>query len=582
MSRFIKYSLFTILAGSVFLQAGASDREEKQFFQALGAPAVRKVDVNWNRFHDCEGLENILKKLSASFPNLTSIYSIGKSYEGREIWCLEITNKKQGNPDRKPGMYIDGNIHGNEVQAGEVVAYTAWFLCESFGKVDEITYLLNHRVFYLIPTINPDGRDHWFHAPNTAHSSRSGKKPLDNDRDGLVDEDGYDDLDNNGTITLMRKKDPDGRWKLHPEYPEYLMTRAKPDERGEYTILGREGIDNDGDGRINEDGPGGYDSNRNWAYDWQPDYVQYGAMDFPFSLPNTHAAAQFVLDHPNIAAAQSYHNSGGMILRSPGRKGGAMKRSDENILEQIAREGEQMLPFYRSLVIWKDLYTVWGGEIDWFYGGRGILTFSNELWTSKNMFRNNNTGDVAQHEFNLYLLMNQGAVKWHEYEHPTYGTIEIGGERKEFGRVPPSFMLEEECHRNMAFTLYHAEQMPLISFGNTKFDKLDENLYRIWIEVKNDRMIPTRSQQDVSNHITSPDLITLEGENLQVLSSGIVRDRYFKKVNPVKVRPNRLEISTIQGLDSVMTQFIVSGNGKVSIKFDSVKGGLLEREIELK
>ena len=86
-------------------------------------------------------------------------------------------------------------------------------------------------------------------------------------------------------------------------------------------ILGFEGLDNDGDGLVNEDGPGGYDPNRNWAADWQPNYVQNGSMDYPFQLPEARAVGRFLLSKPNVAGVQSYHNSGGMILRGPGRRG---------------------------------------------------------------------------------------------------------------------------------------------------------------------------------------------------------------------------------------------------------------------
>jgi len=170
-------------------------------------------------------------------------------------------------------MYIDGNIHGNEVQGGEVVAYTAWYLCHQYGRLEKVTALLDDRVFYLVPTINPDARDFWFHSAYSSRSSRTGLEPKDDDGDGLVDEDDYDDLDGDGVITQMRIKDPFGRYKLHTDYPDYLMVRVKPDERGQYSLLGGEGIDNDGDGRINEDRRGGYDMNRNWAYDWQPNYI---------------------------------------------------------------------------------------------------------------------------------------------------------------------------------------------------------------------------------------------------------------------------------------------------------------------
>ena len=170
-------------------------------FPALGISAERKVPVAWNRFYDHTGLTAILARLHRAFPELTRLYSIGKSTQGRHIWCLEVTARNVGDPNRKPGMYIDGNIHGNEVQAGETVAYTAWYLCHQYGRLDKVTSLLDERVFYLLPSINPDGRDFWLHQGGRA---RSGLEPLDNDRDGVADEDDVEDLNGDGNITMMR------------------------------------------------------------------------------------------------------------------------------------------------------------------------------------------------------------------------------------------------------------------------------------------------------------------------------------------------------------------------------------------
>jgi hypothetical protein len=544
-------------------------------FPALGISAKRKVQVAWNRFYDHAGLGAILARLHKAFPDLTRLYSIGKSSQGRDIWCLEVTARNVGDPDRKPGMYIDGNIHGNEVQAGETVAYTAWYLCHQYGRLEKVTALLDERIFYLLPSINPDGRDSWLHRGGFA---RSGLEPTDDDRDGLADEDDYEDLNGDGHITWMRIKDPQGRFKRHPNYPEYLMVRAKADERGEYSLLGWEGIDNDGDGRINEDSRGGYDMNRNWAYDWQPNHIQRGAKDYPFSQPETRAVAEFTLSRPNIAAAQSYHNTGGMILRSPGSEGGSMKSRDDRVLRLIAERGEKTLPFYRSMIIWKDLYTAWGSELDWFYGGRGILSFTNELWTSKNLYKNTSSlSDEQEAEFIEYVLMGDGILPWEEYDHPTYGKIEIGGRKKEWGRFPPSFLLEEELHRNMAFTLYHADMMPLIKISEVKTEKLAENLFKIWVTVENQRLIPTRTAQDVANHISPPDIVSIEGDDLRVLSGGQVTDRFFKRVRAVKRRPERVELNTIDGMGAVRVQFVVEGKGEFIVTVDSAKGGILKK-----
>jgi len=90
-----------------------------------------------------------------------------------------------------------------------------------------------------------DARAHWFAEPNTSSSHRSGAVPVDSDRDGQFDEDGPEDLNGDGEITMMRKRDPQGRYKPHPDYPEYLMVRAKDniftmdDLRGKKTVSPR-------------------------------------------------------------------------------------------------------------------------------------------------------------------------------------------------------------------------------------------------------------------------------------------------------------------------------------------------------
>jgi hypothetical protein len=549
---------------------------------ALGASFPTKVEVAWNRFHDHAGLGSILARLHEAFPDLTELYSIGKSTEGRDLWCLEVTARKMGDPKRKPGMYIDGNIHGNEVQAGEVVAYTAWYLCHQYGRLDRITGLLDNYVFYLVPMVNPDGRDRWLRDCNGAMSSRGGSAPTDNDRDGVADEDDCEDLNGDQCITQMRIKDPQGRWKRHPDYPEYLMIRAKPDEPGEYTLLGWEGIDNDGDGRVNEDGKGGYDMNRNYPYDWQPPYIQYGAREYPLSQPETRAVADFVLAHPNIAAAQCYHNSGGMILRGPGREGGAMKNADERLLEIIGQRGERILPYYRSFITWKDLYTTWGDQDTWLYGGRGILAYTNEMWTEQNLYKGDKTpSNEDEAEFLKQVLLGDGVVPWKPCNHPTYGAIEVGGSKKEWGRTPPSFLLEEELHRNMAFTLYHAGTLPLLRIGDLTVTPLGGNLYRVWVTVENQRMMPTRTAQDVDHQISPPDIVSMQGEGIKVLSSGRVTDRFFQRAEAVECRPERVELETISGMEAVRVQFILQGSGPFTVTVDSARGGLLHKDAAL-
>jgi hypothetical protein len=268
-----------------------------------------------------------------------------------------------------------------------------------------------------------------------------------------------------------------------------------------------------------------------------------------------------------------------MILRSPGREGGQIQGGDERVMQSIGQRGEQILPFYRSMVIWKDLYTVWGGELDWLYGARGILSFTCEIWNSRSLNKGASPPSRdEEREFIKHVLLDDGVVRWHTFDHPTYGTIEIGGMKQTWGRTPVSFLLEEECHRNMAFTLYHASQLPRIAIMEVKAEPLGNGVHKVWVTIENSRMIPTRTQQDVNYHISPPDVLTLAGPEVKVLSAGRVVDRFFKRVEAVKRRPERVELDAVPGMGAARVQFVVSGKGRFKVNLDSAKGGIITVE----
>lgn len=547
-------------------------------FNAMGAPTDPKVDLRWNRYYDHAQIGEVCKQLAQAHPNLIKTSSIGKSFEGKDLWLMTVTDFTTGDPNRKPGFYIDGNIHSNEIQGSEFAMYTAWYLAENFENVAFIKELLQDKVFYIIPTINPDARDNFLHEPNTASSPRSGMIPIDDDGDGLYDEDGYDDLDGNGHITLMRRKSPNGRWKADPDDPRRMISVAAG-EQGEYEYLGSEGIDNDGDGRINEDRTGYYDPNRDWAWGWQPDYIQRGAYKYPFSIPENRAVMEFVMKHPNIAGAQSYHNSGGMILRGPGGKEyeSTYTRSDVAVYDALGKKGEEMLPGYRYMVIYKDLYSAYGGEVDWFYGGRGIFSFTNELWTSFYLYNKKERSQSDSYTFDKYLLFEEAFVPWTPYQHPQYGEIEIGGFKKMYGRANPSFLLENDAHRNMAFTIYHAYHTPKLDIQEITTKDLGGGLTEVTAVVKNHRLIPTHASHDITNKITRPDYVTLSGRT--VLAGMVVLNKDMNLCQEQKYTPHQIEVATIPSMGTATVRWIVKGKGDITITVDSEKGGIASKKL---
>jgi hypothetical protein len=380
----------------------------------------------------------------------------------------------------------------------------------------------------------------------------------------------------------MRIRDPNGKWKPHADYPQ-LMIRTKPGEKGEYTLLGTEGFDNDGDGQVNEDGDGFYDPNRDWAWNWQPGYVQRGARHYPFSILENRMIADFISERPNIAGAQSYHNAGGMILRGPGAKSDRFAGSDEAVYKEIAKTGERVLPGYRSMNIAHELYEVYGGEVDWLHMMHGAFAFTNELFTPFNFFRQSTEGGFfgsveQQHEFAKLLLLGDGFSEWKKVKHPQYGEIEVGGVKKSWVRQPPSFLLEEECHRNMAFSLYHADQMPIVAVDSVRAEPIAGGLMQVTAAIVNRRLMPTHSAADVKHKITPPDLVRIEGDNLKVITALTDDDVLFRSPTQQKRRPQSVRLATIGAHSVVYVRWIVKGPGPWTVSVRSIKGGSDSKE----
>ena len=571
----------TALASLLFAAPLASDA-------AAQTQSNYKVEIAWNRYYDYGEIVELCRKLEQAWPEFVKLEFIGKSVEGRDLPLLTVQNQKTGPAARKAAMWIDANIHGNEVQGAETAIYAVWYLLEGYGDIEQATRLLDERVFYVLPMQNPDGRAHWFAAANDSSSSRSGTRPTDNDGDGLFDEDPADDLDGDGSIESMRKFVPgDGDWRLDLDDPRVLI-RPPPGVKGDWILLGSEGIDNDGDGRVNEDDKGGYDMNRNWPSSWMPNFVQSGAGEWPLCFPECRAVADFVLSRPHIAGVQSFHNAGGMLLRGPGAEAyGEYPRGDVAVYDEVGRDGEKMLPFYKYMVIWKDLYPVYGGFVNWTYEGLGIFSFTNEQWSSGQYFQKVEgapEGDAGERFFNDKLLLGDAFSPWHAAKHPLYGDIEIGGDKKMTGRVAPSFMIEEMVHRNAAFCWYHADSMPKVELRSAKAEKLGGDAYALEVVVGNPKAIPTRAALAAQKKMGRPDLLTVSGDDVTVVSAAYVSDRFRRERDEMidDKTPGQLRLEQgIGGRGELKVRFVLRGKGFARVSYDAEKGGVVEASVRL-
>jgi hypothetical protein len=600
MEEFKVKTIYKTLASALLIILVITFGSPVSYGQNWASDPQFKVKIDFNRWHDVNELWSDMDRLQKAFPKFLMVESVGKSHNGQEIKYMTINNPDTGSEFTKAAMYIDANIHGNEIQGGEICLYTIWYLMENYGRIDKVTRLVDERVFYIFPCVNPDGRQYFMEGDGGG--ARSGQVPVDDDNDGLYDEDGPNDLNGNGVIEQIRLYVPgNGNMRISTR-DKRIMEPVSFGETGDYIILGSEGVDDDGDGMVNEDGPGSYDPNRNWAIDWQPNYVQGGAMEYPFQLPEASSINRFLMSHPNIAGVQAYHNSGGMILRGPGAESsGEYPPSDVRFYDELGKNGARMLPFYEYIVIWSGLYTVHGGFIDWTSDGLGMISFSNELWNGRQYFTSPElqkqtedpnspiSGQDGSYFFDDYLEFGDQFVDWSEFDHPDYGKVEMGGRwKKTRGRVPPRFMNEELCHRNMAFTLYQADEMPMMKMGEHKVEKLGKDVYKVWVEFSNPKVAPTITEKAAQNNVVRPDLLTLEG-NVEIISASFINDPLTNDyLNPVSQEIDQHDLKRIMirnghpGKTSRTIQYLVKGSGKVNVKYDSVKGGAVTASIDIK
>ena len=195
------------------------------------------ADLRFDRYHDYDEITDILHAFAKEFPDLSELNSIGQSTEGRELWLIEITNKETGPAEEKPAVYVDGNTHSAEVTGREVCLWLVKHLLEGYGDDEEITGVLDARVFYVLPCLNPDGAEIYLTTPY--HRTGGGiPNPEWDWKPGLTEE----DVDGDGEIVKMRLEDPNGDWRESEKDTKVMVKRAPDEFGGVYYKIFTEGV----------------------------------------------------------------------------------------------------------------------------------------------------------------------------------------------------------------------------------------------------------------------------------------------------------------------------------------------------
>ena len=509
--------------------------------------STRTPTPRFDTFYKYDALTELLLAYASAHPTLVSVASIGKSFEGRDIWVATVTNTATGAAEDKPAFWADGNIHAAELTASTAVLYYLHQLVAGFGATSEegrqITHLLDTRVVYLCPRLNPDGAELAL-ADKPRHIRSSTRRyPFEEAPvDGLT----VEDVDGDGRILFMRIPDPHGSYKKSSADPRLMVARQPGEFGGEYYRVMPEGTLKNYDGlavRVNPDVEG-LDLNRNFPTQWRQEYEQVGAGPYPASEPEVRAMVDFILKHPNIGAAISYHTHSGVILRPMGTQ------SDDDMIpedlwsyKRFSELGAK-LSGYPAISIWhgfkyhpKEVIT---GTQDWVYEHLGALFWVVEIWAP------NKEAGITDYKWvdwyrehpvedDLKLLKwsdeqcaGQAHLDWKPFKHPQLGEVELGGwDKMNFWRNPPPHLREREAARFPAWMTQIALSLPKLELLRTEVRALGPDTWRVRIAVANSGWLPAYvTQRALARKVTRGVMFEIhlpEGDTSVSLVSGKTR-----------------------------------------------------------
>jgi len=621
IKRMFKYTA-VLVTTMVFVLTPPGFSQKKLQKSPGGYHGELDFPISWSRYYSYAEWTKIMHDIQKKYPQLSDIHSIGKSRMGRDQYLITITAKATGKHSEKTAMWVDGAIHGNEVNGVTCSLYLMWYLLTRYDYDPYVHDLVDNCTFYILPGLHVDANESFVVHPNTPNNPREPYRPEDNDGDGLYDEDQTEDVDGDGELSTMYIEDPKGNYKLSADKRQFVRVEYPEEGIKLFTRIGSEGYDNDGDGLINEDDIGGPDPNRNFPYGWN---LQAG-NPYPMSEPECRNVFEFQLKHPNIFASFHYHNTGRLIMfqappavrqsdASP-EQAQRMREMLEQRLAMMRKTNKYAQLFDRQVApinqhdmdtqtaivsmgarIMKNYRPTIGGLSGQAHAATyymlGAYSYLIELWGTNAEYADlDNDGRVSDEEMLQWIdieLTGEGWINPHKVDHPDLGEIWIGGSpKKHIRRTPPARYIEQEAYKNAQFVMYCASQFPKVEIADVVVRPAADSLYWIEAAVKNDRVYPTASDRAKQLKLAEQDKIMLETSNN---ISMIEVPKGSAATNPSN--PNaQVEVITkkgtefwLKGKETLRFGALVKmdgGQGWVEVQVKSQNGGTDTKRINIK
>jgi hypothetical protein len=527
-------------------------------------------------YYNNKSLGRCLASLAEGNPNLVRVDSSALSMHKHKVWLVELGKGIKQDRQTRPAMLVVAGIEGNDLIGCSIAVTWIEHLIEQYQDDDEIVKLLETTTIYIVPRLNPDAAEHFF--ADLKIETSTNDKPVDDDHDGLLDEDGPEDLNNDGLITWMRIEDPEGEYILDPNDDRLLLKADHlKNEVGAWRYL-REGIDNDHDERWNEDGPGGVNFNRNFPYNYK--FFAEDAGIHQVSEAETRALADFVIEHPNIGIVVTY-GSADNLLKTPDSAEPAGRREPMiKIHQDDAGYYSVMGELYREAIgLKKELegVSVPGAFSDWMYFHRGRFSLAAKPWSpavavelskaaekedkeqeqqdseskpEKSDKRADKDEDKRNQQERKELKWfdehsPEAFVDWQPIEHPDFPgkRAEVGGYRPFALTNPPEELVDEIASKHADFLTKAAQRLPRIGIRKVECRHLGRTVYEVKIQVENIGFLPTVLEHGRTTREVYPTRLVMELDDESFLSGsrimnlpairgsgGMVELRYIVKV----------------------------------------------------
>jgi hypothetical protein len=511
------------------------------------------------QYSDYKTMSAGIAELGRKFPSACSVRSLVKTSGGKEIWVITIGT---GDKDNKPGIAVFGGVEGNYVLGKELAYRFASSLLND--RSDSTAKLLEKVTFYIFPDVSPDATDQYFSAIKYERTVNA--RPTDKDRDFKTDEDPFEDLNKDGYITYIRVADQAGKYVIADNKRSMVEADITKGQTGDY-LLYTEGIDNDKDGKFNEDGEGGVNFNRNFTYNYEEFGEEAGLH--AVSEPETKAVADFLYDRSNIYTVlvfgpqdnlgQPFKN---MSQPNGDRKITSIMKSDEPINKLVSDKYHQVTGYKGAPVS----VLSQGNFLEWAYYHYGRYSFGTPGWWFPA-----EKGKNPESEFLKYAdknKMNDVFIPWKPIDHPGFPgkKVETGGIKPFAMITPPADSLNMLSLKHYKFVMAVASMHPELRLLDVKTENAGENIFRVSLKVANKGVFATLPEVGDFNSWTRVMRISLEPSKDQTVLSGMKVQR----------------IRRLEGDQFAEFSWLINGKGQVKITAGAVNTGIVTSTVELR